>query len=73
MDAVIVRRNVSLLVLRKELHEVAHVHKSHVKLIRSLRNYGLLASELCHDYSFLPHVDGENLHCLRTSISESFT
>ena len=73
MNAVIVSSDISLLILRKELHEVTHIHKGHVQLVWSLRHYGLLASELCHAYSFLPQVDGENLHCFRTSISESLT
>ena len=71
MDGIKVSRNIGLLVLRKELHKVPHIGECHIELIRRLGNKPLLAFELCcHDYSSLPHVEGENLHSFNTSISD---
>ena len=36
VERIEIRSHIRLLVLRKELKEVAHIHEGHIKLIRSL-------------------------------------
>ena len=49
MDGIIVGSHTFLLVLRKELHEITHVHKGHIKLIWGLGHNGILALIVHHD------------------------
>ena len=49
MDGIKICCDSLLLVFREELHEIAHIHESHVQFVRSLRNDSPLAFYLyCH-------------------------
>ena len=74
MEMVLIGLDISPLVLREHLDKIPHVHEAHIQLIWRTRYRSTLAFEFrSHDYSFLPQVEGEYLHSLSTSISDSFT